>query len=342
MRQQRSSAPRGARELVATLATAAVLAVPASLLAMPAAASHAPARRAGASVITGVGDEHTAMFSSRYWKQLHVGITRYITPYDVVAHRRELNEARTWIIAATRAHQQILVAFYHSEQSPTRMPSTALYKKDVAKFLKDFPQVHQYQPWNEANRGYIPHTLQSPNPMQSALYYRELRSIAHHDTLLGLDILDSYNIGPTLTYVNQFKSDLGKLRVPMPRLWGFHNYSDTNRFKATRTKAVLGDVPGDLWLTETGGVVQYGTDFTNKHGSGLRRASHALDYMYSLAYTNNRIKRLYIYDWTGAGSRARFDAGLTDARGHPRAGYVVVCNHQQHNSRKCRVRTVND
>jgi hypothetical protein len=351
MRHHSSKAPRAGRPLAALLALAAVLAVPASLLAVPAAtghvagaraASHAQARPAGASVITGIGDEHTAMFHSHDWAQLHMGITRYITPYDVVAHRSELAAARTWILTAAATHQQILVAFYHSEQSPTRMPSPALYKSDVTKFLKDFPQVHQYQPWNEANRGYIPHILQSPNAMQSALYYRELRSIAHHDTVLGLDILDSYNIGPTLTYVNQFKSDLRKLRVPTPSVWGFHNYSDTNRFQATRTRAVLGAVPGELWLTETGGVVQYGTDFTNKHGAGLRRAAHALEYMFKLAYTSNRIKRLYIYDWTGAGSRARFDAGLTDARGRPRQGYLVVCKHQLHNSKNCRVRTVND
>ncbi len=343
MRQHRSSAPRGPRKLAAALAFAAMLAVPATLVAIPAAASgRAPAKRSGANVITGIGDEHTAMFYSRYWKQLHIGITRYITPYDVVAHRRELGEAKAWIQTATAAHQQILVAFYHSEQSPTKMPSLALYKKDVMKFLKDFPQVHQYQPWNEANRGYIPHMLQSPNPMQSALYYRELRSIAHHRTVLGLDILDSFDIGPTLTYVNQFKSDLKKLKLPTPNVWGFHNYSDTNRFQATRTKAVLGVVPGELWLTETGGVVQYGTDFTNKHGAGLRRAAQALEYMFKLAYTNARIKRLYIYDWTGAGPRARFDAGLTDVHGRPRKGYVVVCNHLLHNSKKCRVRTVND
>jgi hypothetical protein len=342
---------RFGRPLLAALALASAAALPASLLAVPAVAGHgasaahqssAHARRAGASVITGVGDEHTAMFTSRYWKQLHLGITRYITPYDVVVHRRELNEARTWIIAATRAHQQILVAFYHSEQSPLRMPSAALYKKDVSKFLKMFPQIHQYQPWNEADRGYVPHLLQSPNPMQSAIYYRELRSVAHHDTVLGLDILDSYQIGPTLNYVNQFKGDIGKLRLPMPRVWGLHNYSDTNRYEASRTKEILNTVPGELWLTETGGVVQYGTDFTNKHGSGLSRAAHALEYMYKLAYFDARIKRLYIYDWTGAGPRARFDAGLMDVHGHPRKGYVVVCNHQLHYSKKCRVRTVND
>jgi hypothetical protein len=318
------------------------VALPATLLAASVAEGSSHARRAGASVITGIGDEHTAMFASRYWKQLHLGITRYITPYDVVAHRRELNEARAWITTAAAAHQQILVAFYHSEQSPLRMPSPSLYKRDVAKFLKLFPQVHQYQPWNEADRGYVPHLFQSPTPLQSALYYRELRSITHHDTVLGLDILDSFRIGPTLEYVNQFKSEIGKLRVPMPSVWGLHNYSDTNRYEASRTKAILGAVPGELWLTETGGVVQYGTDFTNRHGSGLSRAAHALEYMYRLAYTNTRITRLYIYDWTGARPRARFDAGLTDAHGRPRKGYVVVCNHQLHSSKKCRVRTAND
>ena len=344
MRKQRTSSRRNARPLFAALALAAAVAVPVNLLAAPVAegSSHSTGRKSGASVITGIGDEHTAMFYSRYWQQLHMHITRYITPYDVAAHKRELNEARAWIETATAAHQEILIAFYHSEQTPMGMPSPALYKKDVTKFLKLFPQIHEYQAWNEANRGLIPHMLQSPSPMQSALYYRELRSIAHGRTILGLDILDSYDIGPTLRYISQFKSDLGKLRIPMPHIWGFHNYSDTNRFQATRTKAVLAAVPGELWLTETGGVVQYGTDFTNKHGAGLRRAALALGYMYKLAYSSPRIKRLYIYDWTGAGPRARFDAGLTDARGRPRQGYVVVCDHTLHNSKKCRVRTVND
>jgi hypothetical protein len=178
--------------------------------------------------------------------------------------------------------------------------------------------------------------------MQSAVYYRELRSVAHHDTVLGLDILDSYRIGPTLNYVAEFKRDIRRLHVPMPNLWGLHNYSDTNRYESSRTRAILAAVPGNLWLTETGGVVQYGTDFTNHHGAGLRRAASALEYMFKLAYVSPRLQRLYIYNWYGAAPSARFDAGIVDRYGHPRQGYVVVCNHLLHDSRLCRVHVNND
>ena len=295
-------------------------------------------RQAAAHFLTGIGDEHTAMFHSPLWKQLHFGITRYIVPYDVAAHRNELIEARAWIATALAARQQILVAFYHSKQSPMGMPSSALYGRDVAKFLHLFPEIHQYQPWNEANRGNVPHLFASPTPWQSAIYYRELRSIAHHDTIVGLDILDNWDVAPTLQYLAEFKADVRQLHIVMPELWGLHNYSDTNSFQSSRTRAVLAAVPGDLWLTETGGVVKFSTAFTNVHGSGLRRAARALEYMFHLAYISPRIKRLYIYSWSGAGQRARFDAGLMDAHGHPRQGYVAVCNHRTHYSRRCRVR----
>jgi hypothetical protein len=290
----------------------------------------------------GIGDEHVEMFWSRLWRQLHVRITRYIVPYDVMAHRRELVEAARWINTATSEHQQILVAFYHSKQVPLSMPSASLYRSDVSKFIRRFPQVRQYQAWNESDRGFVPGYFASPSPMQSAVYYRELRSVAHHDTILGLDILDSYRIGPTLNYVAEFKRDIRRLHMPMPTLWGLHNYSDTNRYESSRTWAILSAVPGDLWLTETGGVVQYGTDFTNYHGAGLRRAAHALEYMFKLAFISPRLQRLYIYDWWGAGPRARFDAGIMDRYGHPRLGYVVVCNHFLHYSKRCRVHVNND
>ena len=79
-------------------------------------------------------------------------------------------------------HQQVLVAFYHSEYTPTKMPSVTVYQRDVKKFLALFPKVKQYQAWNEANRGTIVeivkgkrHTaLVSPSANQSAQYYKAL------------------------------------------------------------------------------------------------------------------------------------------------------------------------
>ena len=47
--------------------------------------------------------------------------------------------------------------------------------------------------------------------------------------------------------------------------------------------------------------------------------------MFAVAASQSRIKRLYIYDWTGGNASTRFDAGLTDTHHNPRPGYVVVC-----------------
>ena len=287
---------------------------------------------AAASYSTGIGDEQTEMFGNPLWQQLHTKITRYIAPYS-------LGLARAWIAAAEAQHQQVLVAFYHSEYTPTRMPSVTVYQRDVQKFVKLFPKVRQYQAWNETNRGNVAHLFSSPSAMQSAEYYRALRSVCHGCTLTGLDILDGPSVSPSLRYVAQFKHDIVRLKVPMPQLWGLHNYSDTNRFQSTRTRAILAAVPGQVWLTETGGIVKFGGAFPNRKGSGLRRASKALAYMFHLAASNSRIKRLYIFQWSGATGAARFDAGITDPRYNPRPGYVTVC--KQLHAVSCHMKTSN-
>jgi hypothetical protein len=293
-----------------------------------AALAHASATvRAHASSFfyTGIGDEQTEMFGDPNWQRLHTKIARYIAPYDAVVHPYSLSQARAWIHDAEVEHQQVLIAFYHSEYSPTGMPSLALYQRDVQKFMKIFPHVRQYEPWNEANRGNILHVLASPTAVQSAQYYQVVKRACHSCTVVGLDILDQQNVSPTLEYIAEFKREISRLRTIMPSIWGLHNYSDTNRNSTLRTRAVLAAVPGDVWLTETGGVVKFGGAFPNVRGSGLRRAAGALSFMFNIAGTQSRIKRLYIYDWHGGTGSTRFDAGLTDAHYRPRPGYLVVC-----------------
>jgi len=310
-----------------TLAFGAAVGVPA---AISAGSTHRPTAHAAASFQVGVADEQTEMFSDPLWRQLHTRITRYIVPYDAAVRNYSLTKAINWIHAAEAQHQQVLVAFYHSEYTPTRMPSIAAYERDTKKFMKLFPKVHQYQPWNETNRGNVRYTYErfnSPTATESAKYYQALRHVCPRCTILGLDILDQAEVSPTLTYISEFKAELRHLRVPTPTLWGLHNYSDTNRFSSERTRAILGAVPGDVWLTETGGIVKFGGAFPNYRGSGLARAAKALGYMFGLASTNSRIKRLYVYDWTGGTSSTIFDSGLTDAHHHPRPGYVIVCAH---------------
>jgi hypothetical protein len=303
----------------------------ASATAKPTAKSRAhaarqPARTAsGPGFMTGLGDESPEMFTDPNATQLKTRIARYIAPWDAVAHSYSLDKAKVWIKDAEEHHFQVLVAFYHSEYTPTRLPSVAQYKHDVEKFIKLFPKVRQYQAWDESNRGNIRGVLASPSAKATAQYYQALIRVCKGCTALGLDVLDADNISSTLTYISEFKREIGKLRTVMPKIWGLHNYSDINRLESWRTRDLVRALGGQVWLTETGGIVKFGGAFPNRGGSGLRRAAKVLGYMFNVAASQPRIKRLYIYDWTGGNAGTRFDAGLTDTHHVPRPGYVVVC-----------------
>ncbi len=324
----------------ALLTLACVLALGTGAQTVAAAGKPAPKARAAASFQTGIGDEKTQMFADPNWEQLHTKIARYIAPYDAAVRSYSRDQARLWIKSAEEHHVQVLVAFYHSEYTPTRLPSVATYKHDVQKFVKMFPRVKQYQSWNETNRGNIRGVLASPSASSAAKYYQALIRVCKGCTVLGLDILDQNNISPTLSYISEFKREVGHLRTVLPKIWGLHNYSDINRFQSFRTRELSRVLGGQVWLTETGGIVKFGGAFPNRNGSGLRRAAKVLSYMFSVAASQSRIKRLYIYDWTGGNASTRFDAGLTDSHHVPRPGYVVVC--KKLHGAKCNVKRISN
>jgi hypothetical protein len=299
----------------------------ACLAMMPAAAgAGGPRARTAASYLTGIGDEHVSMFADPLYQHLHTKIVRYIAPYDAMVHRDSENLAIAFIRAAEAQHQQVLVAFYHSEHTPTVLPSVSSYQHDVSKFVKHFPHVHQYQSWDEANRGNVRGAFSSPSAVSAARYYQALKRVCPACTVIGLDVLDAQNIGPTLSYIAEFRHEIGVLKTVMPSIWGLHNYSDVNRLESWRTHQIVKAFGGgQVWLTETGGIVKFGGSFTNVNGSGLKRAAKVIKYMFSLASAIPQVKRLYIYDWTGGTSSTRFDAGLMNSHDLPREGYVVVC-----------------
>src|SRR6185312_14300663 len=322
------------------LAAAALAALLATLLLAVPALGGAPAKpraHASASFLTGVGDEQLTMFADPLWQQLHTKIVRYIAPYDAAVRPDDLARARAWIEAAEAQHQQVLLAFYHSEHAPTKLPSIATYHKDVAKFVKLFPRVRQYQSWDEANRGNIKNVLSSPSAANAARYYQALKRVCRGCTVIGLDVLDAATIHATLRYISEFKRAVVHLHTVMPSIWGLHNYSDINRLESWRTRELSKAFGGQVWLTETGGIVQFKPSFRNSHGSGLTRAAKVLKFMFSVAASQPLIKRLYIYDWSGGTSSTRFDAGLMSAHQQPRAGYVVVCRALH--AAKCSVKT---
>jgi polysaccharide biosynthesis protein PslG len=289
----------------------------------------------------GIGDEQPTMFANRFYRALHTHIARYVTPYDVMTNHRhnDLPRLRAWLRAAARSHVQPLVAFYHSDRTPRRMPSVKLYTRDVKRFLRAFPGVHLLQPWDEANRGNVRtrgDSFNSPNAKQSAHYYLALKHACRHCTVVGLDVLDSTDPRATVHYIEEFKHHIP--RKQMPHLWGLHNYSDTNRFHPGGTRAVLAHTSGQVWLTETGGIAKLSTSFP----FNLSRQSRATAYMFKLASMSRRITRVYIFQWTGGVARHEyFDAGLSNVRGKPRPAYCVAYRYIRHTSR-CPYRTVHN
>jgi hypothetical protein len=331
---------RTPRPLLATI-TVSILAASLALAAIgQAGAAPAPRARVANTYLTGLGDQQASMFANPLWKQLHTKVVRYVAPYDAVAHSYSLQLAREFIKAAEAAHQQVLVAFYHSEYTPTKLPNLKSYQRDVQKFIKLFPHVRQYEAWDESNRGNAPPLFTSPSATLTAQYYQQLLRVCRGCTVIGLDVLDAYDIQPTLQYISEFKREIYRLETVMPRIWGLHNYSDVNRLESWRTRELVRALGGQVWLTETGGIVKFGNDFPNRHGSGLTRAAKVIKFMFNLAGALPQIKRLYVYDWNGGTASTRFDAGITNAREQPRAGYVVVC--RQLHGAKCGVRIVDN
>ncbi len=297
------------------------------IIAALTAALAVPAGAQAASV--GISDQQPGTFTNPQYAPLKMREARYITPYDVMDNAQERADLDAWIKAARAAHQKILVSFEHSYQGSKakKLPSVSAYTKELKKFKKAYPSVKEISPWNEVNRKIFPvgdgsyqgqPTYKSPKRV--AQYYMASRKVFKGSkyTIVGVDLLDQQSVKSTVRYLKSFL----RYAKPRPKVIGLHNYSDTNRFSGSRTKAILGAFSGKVWLTETGGIVKLGTSFSYS----LSRASKALGCMFTLAKSNKRIQRLYVYQFNPAADpqTARFDAGLINPDGSTRPGYAVV------------------
>jgi hypothetical protein len=189
-----------------------------------------------------------------------------------------------------------------------RLPSVATYKRAFLAFRKRYPEVSDWSVWNEENH----HSEPTYNdPRRAAEFYNVVRAHCHGCKIVAADVLDQSGF---TTWLAQFRR-----YAIHPRLWGVHNYHDTNGHTDIGTKAFLGAVPGEVWFTETGGIVHFNHGrFRPKH------AASAVRYMFKLARLSSRITRVYIYQWTGARITDRFDAGITSPHGRPRPAYHVI------------------
>jgi hypothetical protein len=291
------------------------------------------ASSASAQLRIGIGDESASLFSNQWFNALGVSQTRLITPYNVALASPSADDE--WMTAAYLDKQQIVVAFNPASSSrcpgsPCVAPSAPQYTKAFAAFHKRYPFVKMFQPWNEIN------SLTQPthsNPALVVTYYKIVKRLCSACTVTGGDIEDLVK-GPgvpaAIDEVNYSKALLAaykRAHVATPQVWGLHNYVDVNYTRSTGTRNALATLPGQLWLSETGGIAK----FVLSSGKvrlkyDLNRQASATKWMMQLALSNRRITRIFEYDMFYAPAN-RFDSSLLGPDGSPRKAYYVLQAH---------------
>jgi Glycosyl hydrolase catalytic core len=272
------------------------------------------------ATLYGFSEQQATMFSDPLYAKLKKAkVARYIAPWDVATDQRDKALFDAWMAGARAKKVRVLVSFYYDRDNPLKLPSVARYTKAMKAFKAAYPDVREISPWNEANRdARREKRFAGPSAKLAAKYYLATRKVFRGSKIVGLDVLDGTKINQTLRYIRTFRK---ATRKAPNKIWGVHNYSDTNRFTSFKTRAILRAVKGEVWLTETGGLVKFGKKFPRSE----TRAARALKFMFKLAASNKRIKRLYIYQWHGDKPSAVFDAGLVSPDGKKaRKGYAVV------------------
>jgi hypothetical protein len=281
---------------------------------------------ANAAYTVGIGDQSPFIFESSLWKDLKLKKVRYLVPWNATRDPDQLAQVDQYMDNARAARQDVLVHFTalrgcfedgkYSKSKKCRAPSVSAYTKAFKAFKKRYPYVKTYGAWNEANHVSQPIVK---NPRRAAQYYTALKRNCRGCKVVAGDLLDSSNMA-------SYARTMNKALKGRARLWGLHNYADVNRRRAKGTTTLLKIVPGEVWLTETGGIVKFS-------GSNLRpseaKAVRAINYMFSLAgkYDSkrkgykSRVTRLYPYDFGPSAADARFDASLLAPDGTARKTY---------------------
>jgi hypothetical protein len=280
---------------------------------------------ASANYRVGLSEQDARTFSQPAWQSLKLKRVRYIVPWDFYKGDG-FAEATNFMNTARAAKQEVLVMFTakrgcylngkYSRSSACRAPSKAAFTTAFKRFKQAFPWVKTYAPWNEANHVSQP---TSKNPKRAADYYDAVRRNCRGCKVLAADVLDQSNVRTWLRRFIRYSHNRG-------RVWGLHNYKDVNRRQSKGLTNVLKTVPGEVWLTETGGITKF-------ESSGFRRspsrAASATRYMFRLADRfdsrrrgyKSKVTRIYVYRWWGEPD-GTFDAGLVNPDGSTRPAYT--------------------
>ena len=269
-----------------------------------------------------MAENNWELFGDPRFRALEIRDVRVVAPFDVMRRGGfQRDRLARYLYEARVAGIRPLVTFEHSaggaaecrnkrarHRRQCRLPSARTYERDLRRFFRAFPWVRTVAPWNEANHYTQP---TSRKPKAAARFANSAHRVCPRCTIVLANVLDQADQGTNLRRSPRYSDTLAwirryrrALKVPR-RVCGMHNYSDVNRFRRTGTRAL---VPAlgcrQVWLTETGAIYHLGALRAN-----ARRQARATRWMFRVARSSKKIKRLYVYTWFG-GMTPGFDAGL--------------------------------
>lgn len=275
----------------------------------------APAH-AGRGVMLGIGEQHATMFDDPLFGWLGMKTARIVVPWDVMRMPHDRERVRVWLDKTRLLGIDPLVAFGRSwgRRGHRKLPTLSQYRNAFVRFREMHWDVDTFIPWNEANHPKQP-TWKRPD--MAGRFYNAIRAECARCTIVAADVLDT----PGMTrYVEKYQRVLRE----RPKVWGMHNYGDAYGRKSTATRQMLRITTGELWLTETGGVVRRPrgrTGVTMKRR--LRDAAAATRYVLRLSVALPRVKRIYLYQWREV-REAPWDSALIAANRRLRPAFRVA------------------
>ena len=282
------------------------------LVVLFAALAAAPA--AGALTI-GIADQKPDMFTDPRFLASDLHYARRAVPWDALTSPTQTAQIDAWLAGARAAHVIPLLSFTHSSANRRQLPSPERLLYEFRRFRARYPWVTDYASWNEANHCGEP-TCHRPGLV--AAYWRKLRMACPTCRILAAEVLDMPNM---TSWVKAFRH-AAKVE---PRYWGIHNYIDANRLRTSGTRRLLKAVKGQIWFTETGGIVSRTNRRKVTFPESAEHAAMATRFLFDdLIPLSRRITRVYLYHWNSEPGPKTWDSALIGPTGRPRPAYRVL------------------
>jgi hypothetical protein len=263
----------------------------------------------------GIADQKADMFSDPRFGTSGMRYARLAVGWDALSSPWQTAQLDAWLLGARAARVSPLVSFTHSRTERRLLPSPSRLKFEFRRFRARYPWVREFATWNEVNHCGEP-TCHRPRLVAS--YFRQLRIECPSCRILAAELLDMPNM---VRWVREFR----RASTVEPRFWGLHNYIDANRRRTSGTRRLLRATNGEVWFTETGGIVWRKNRRKVTFEESPRHAATATRFLFErLVPLSSRIKRVYIYHWNKDDARGTWDSALIGPGGLERPAYHVV------------------